>query len=179
MNPPGKSSVGLYVIATFKVFKGVLLLILAIGVLGLLHHDLQREAENWINVFRIDPSNKHVAELLAKLGLMNDHKLEGLSALTFVYALIFLTEGVGLFLKKRWAEYLTVIVTASLIPLEIYEICHGASPAKIVLLAGNILIVAYLVVRLRKERRSDSAPRSPVNAAAMRPAGQSSGAGVS
>jgi uncharacterized membrane protein (DUF2068 family) len=63
-----------------------------------------------------------------------------------------LTEGVGLALRKRWAEYLTIISTASLLPLEVYEIAKGASPAKILVLLANIAIVVYLVIEVRRTR---------------------------
>jgi len=42
-----------------------------------------------------------------------------------------LTEGVGLALRKRWAEYLTIIATSSLIPLEVYELIQHFSVMKI------------------------------------------------
>jgi uncharacterized membrane protein (DUF2068 family) len=76
-----------------------------------------------------------------------------LSIGTFVYAAIFLVEGAGLLLRKRWAEFLTVFVTASFIPLEIYEIVRKPSPLKGVGILVNVLIVAYLVVRLWRERK--------------------------
>lgn len=67
-----------------------------------------------------------------------------------IYAALFLTEGIGLGLEKRWAEWLTVVITISLIPIEIYEIFHHTTPVKITVLLINIAIVAYLVYRIRK-----------------------------
>jgi uncharacterized membrane protein (DUF2068 family) len=61
---------------------------------------------------------------------------------------LLLTEGVGLFLRKRWAEYLTIFVTASLIPIEIYELGKKFSATKIIVLAINVAVVIYLVVRV-------------------------------
>jgi uncharacterized membrane protein (DUF2068 family) len=63
-----------------------------------------------------------------------------------------LTEGIGLALRKRWAEYLTIISTASLLPLEVYEILKRASAPKIVVLLANIAIVVYLVLEVRRTR---------------------------
>jgi hypothetical protein len=63
------------------------------------HKDVRTVCKNCIDVFRIDPENRYVAALLAKAGWVDDHKLEELSALTLVYAVPFLTEGIGLFLK--------------------------------------------------------------------------------
>jgi hypothetical protein len=44
-----------------------------------------------------------------------------------VYAGLLLTEGLGLLLRKRWAEYLTIITTAGLIPIELYEMSRRAT----------------------------------------------------
>ena len=57
----------------------------------------------------------------------------------------------GLWNEKRWAEYLTVVVTASLIPFEIYEMVHHLTPIKIGALALNAAILVYLVWVLRRE----------------------------
>jgi len=67
----------------------------------------------------------------------------------FFYAALFAAEGVGLYLRKRWAEYLVVIVTGSLLPFEIYEIYVHATWWKFVIVLGNLLIVGYLIHRLR------------------------------
>jgi uncharacterized membrane protein (DUF2068 family) len=91
--------------------------------------------------------------LIAKLGLMNDRKLEELSFGSFFYAALLLTEGVGLWLKRRWAEYFTIITTCSLIPLELYEIGKRVTITRLVLLLLNVAIVWYLFVQLRKNHR--------------------------
>jgi uncharacterized membrane protein (DUF2068 family) len=69
-----------------------------------------------------------------------------------VYAGLFLTEGIGLWLEKRWAEWLTVIITSSLVPIEIYEIYRHPTAIKIAVLLINIAIVAYLLYRIRDKR---------------------------
>jgi hypothetical protein len=62
------------------------------------------------------------------------------------------TEGIGLWLEKRWAEWLTVIITSSLVPIEIYEIYRHPSPVKISVFLLNIAIVVYLVYRIRNSQ---------------------------
>jgi len=84
---------------------------------------------------------------------MNDRKLEELSIGSFFYSALLLTEGVGLWLKKRWAEYFTIITTCSLIPLELYEIEKRVTVTRIVLLAVNVAIVSYLFIQLRKRHK--------------------------
>lgn len=154
VNP--KHNRGLLLIAGFKLCKGCLLLTLALGILHLLHKDVQQALEDWINVLRIDPDNRYVAGLLAKAGLVDDRKLEELSALTFLYATLFLTEGVGLFLEKPWAEWLCVVATSSLIPVEIYEVFKHLTTMKALLLIGNVAIVWFLVRILRRNHKQSS-----------------------
>ena len=60
------------------------------------------------------------------------------------YAALFSVEGVGLLLRKRWAEWMTVIVTGSFIPFELIGIVRRPGPGKIVALALNIAIVVYI-----------------------------------
>ena len=145
-----RSNSGLLIIAIFKLFKGGLLLILAIGVLGLLHRDVQRAVESWINLLRVDPNNQYVTSVLAKMGLVGDRQLKELGGLGAIYACLFLTEGIGLLLQKHWAEYLTVIATASFVPLEIYEIAKLCSVTRVLLLIGTLLIIWFLIRVLRK-----------------------------
>jgi uncharacterized membrane protein (DUF2068 family) len=149
--PKSKShSRGLMLIAVFKLLKGIALLAVGIGALRLLHQDVAAIVDHWINAFKVDPHNRYILWLLAKLPMVNDRKLTELSIGTFIYAAVFLTEGTGLAFHKRWAEYFTIITTSSFLPLEVYELIHHATIAKGVALAINIAVVIYLVRELRR-----------------------------
>lgn len=149
-----KGSRALWLIAAFKLLKGLGLLILGIGALKLLHKDVAAEMERWINLLRFDPQNHVIRKLLEKLGMVDDRKLKELSIGTFFYSGLLLTEGVGLALRQRWAEYVTIVTTASLLPLEIFEIAKRVSTARIVLLLINIAVVVYLVIEVRRTRET-------------------------
>ena len=86
---------------------------------------------------RIDPENRFIHGILAKLFSTTSKQLEELRAGFFIYAGLFLTEGVGLFLQEHWAEYLTVITTSALIPLEVYELAKRFSSAKLAILVSR------------------------------------------
>lgn len=144
---------GLRLIAAFKLLKAVALIAVGIGALKLLHKDTAAIVEHWVNVFRVDPHNHFIDRLLEQLAIIDDRRLKELSIGTFVYAGIFLIEGVGLALKKRWAEYFTIITTSSLLPIEIYELAKRASTGKVLALLINLAVVVYLVVELRRSRK--------------------------
>lgn len=141
---------GLWLIATFKLLKACALVAVGLGALKLLHKDVATVVEHWIFVFQVDPRNHFINLLLTKLSSWDDRRLKELSAGTFIYAGIFLVEGVGLALQKRWAEYFTIITTSSLLPIEIYELARRVSLGRILALAINIAVVAYLVFELKR-----------------------------
>jgi uncharacterized membrane protein (DUF2068 family) len=143
---------GLQLIAAFKLLKGFALLAVGIGAMKLLHKDVAALVEHWIGVFQVDPHNHFIHKLLKKLSILDDRRLKELSVGTFIYAAIFFTEGIGLALRKRWAEYFTIIVTASLLPLEVYVLAKHPSVGEVFALVINLAVVAYLVRELRRTR---------------------------
>jgi uncharacterized membrane protein (DUF2068 family) len=147
-----RGPLGLTLIALFKLFKGLAFLILAIGLLRLLHRDIQAAVTHWIEVFRMDPDNRYLHGMLVRIFRVTPKQLRELSAGTFVYSGIFLTEGVGLLKRKHWAEYLTVISTALFIPLECYELWERHTWPRAAILAINILTVWYLANGLRRHK---------------------------
>ena len=150
---PAESRGDLYIflIGLFKLIKAGLLIATGIGLLRLLHKDVAEVIERWIDILRVDPDNQYVHEILVKAFRLNDRTLKQLSAGTFVYAALFLIEGTGLLLRKRWAEYFTIAVTASLLPLEFYELLGHPTLVKTIVIIVNAAIVAYLVLRVRSK----------------------------
>lgn len=145
---------GLLVIAAFKLLKGLALLAVGIGAHTLIDKDLVAILEHWVNVFRVDPNNHYLHALLERSTDLSPQRLRELSFGTFFYAALLLTEGVGLALGKRWAEYFTIIATSSFIPLELYEIFHRPNVVKVVVLLINIAVVWFLALELRRYKES-------------------------
>jgi uncharacterized membrane protein (DUF2068 family) len=141
---------GLTIIGLFKLLKGVALIALAVGLLRLLHRDIEATATHWIERLRFDPDNHHIHGVLVRIFRVTPLQLKQLSAGTFLYAVLFVIEGVGLLKRRHWAEYLTVLSTALFIPLECYELWVRLTWVRVAVLAMNLAIVAYLVYRLKK-----------------------------
>jgi len=138
-------------IAAFKLLKSGLLIALGVGAFKLLHADLAGVLIHWIEAFRLDPANRIVEAALAKTSNLSPDQIAKLGLGSFIYAGLFLTEGVGLWLLKRWAEWLTIIITSSLVPVEIYEIHRHPTPLRVMVLVINLAIVGYLIYRIRSE----------------------------
>jgi uncharacterized membrane protein (DUF2068 family) len=140
---------GVRIIAVFKLLKGLLLLAAGIGAMRLMHKDVADLLVRWAEQLHIDPAGRLVERLAAGVSDVDDRRLLALGIGMLFYAGLLLTEGVGLLRGKRWAEYLTVIATALLIPLEIYEIIRRMTLTRVTALVVNAAIVWYLIGRLR------------------------------
>ncbi|MBV9574740.1 MAG: DUF2127 domain-containing protein [Acidobacteriales bacterium] len=136
-------------IALFKLFKAASLIALGVGAFNLIHKDVASVIEHWIAAWGLDPGNRFLDAALSRASSLSPDQIKKLGVGSFIYAGLFLTEGIGLWLLRRWAEWLTIIITSSLVPIEIFEIHRHSTPVKWVVLAINVAIVGYLVYRIR------------------------------
>ncbi|MEO6050268.1 MAG: phosphoribosylanthranilate isomerase, partial [Pyrinomonadaceae bacterium] len=100
----------------------------------------------------IDTANRYVQSGLERLSGVGNKQLVMFSIGAFIYAALLFTEGIGLWLQKRWAEYLTAFATALFIPFELYELYERFTWVRIAILALNIFVVWYLATRLKDEK---------------------------
>src|SRR5258708_2242609 len=132
-------------IAAFKLLKAILLIAVGVGALKLLHQDAADALDRWAAMLGFDPGNRYVDDALQKLANLTPNKIKALGVGSFVYAGLFLIEGIGLWMVRRWAEWFTVIVTSSLVPVEIYQLHRHPNPFKILLLIINLDVLSYLL----------------------------------
>jgi uncharacterized membrane protein (DUF2068 family) len=158
--PPGDGALRL--IAAFKLFKGLLLVAVGVGALQLLHRDMADALASVVHHLHLRPENRYVGRLLAFVTGVDPRRLREISAGTFTYAALLLTEGIGLLLRQRWAEYFTVVVTSSFIPLELYEVWRHPTIPRLGVIVINAAIVWYLIRRLRHARRARSEHDPPL-----------------
>lgn len=142
-------------IALFKFCKTALLLLVLAASWRFIHHNPTQTVLDWALRLHVDPDNHYVHTLLAKLLHVNERQLVLFSAGTVLYAAVFMVEGLGLWLARAWAEYLTIVTTAGLLPVEVYELGKHATLTKCVVLAINVGIVLYLARHLWRRRRRE------------------------
>jgi len=136
-------------IAVYHLLKAGFFFALGVGLLHFVHYDLARFIKDYlIEPFKLELHTRFLQWFLECASNLTPHRLRLISYLFFFYSLIFAAEGVGLYLRKRWAEYMVVIVVSSLLPFEIYEICLELAWWKMIIFCGNSLIIAFLVRRL-------------------------------
>jgi len=144
----------LIVIGIAKVFKAVLLIALGIGAIRLIQGDIGENVERWSRRLNVDAWNPWFQTFPEKVKSVSPHKMSLMCAGAFVYAGLFLTEGTGLLMRKRWGEWVTVFITGSFVPFEIYElVVKEFSVFKLVVLIANVAVVIYLVWRLKHEKK--------------------------
>lgn len=107
---------------------------------------------------RFNPESRFVNFILERASNVDDHMLRRIGAVVFIYAGLDLLEGIGLYLERAWAEYLTLAITASFLPWEIFEVSRRVTWIRVGLLAVNALVFLYLMklVAGRGKQRSGS-----------------------
>jgi len=140
---------GLRLLAAYNFLLAAVLFVVAFEVVQLIHEGLVEVVHVWILRFHADPSNPVIAEVLVRVTRIAPAALVEFGVIVGFFGLIHLVQGVGLWLKKLWAEFLSVISTAAFIPLEIIEIVHEFHLVKLVTLVLNLAIVLYLMQRIR------------------------------
>lgn len=146
-----------------KFVKAAILIAVGIKLLSLFGRDVHEWATDFITRHGIDTANRFVESTLAKLESVGNKQIMAFSTVAFCYSGLLMTEGVGLWMQKRWAEYLTAIATALLIPFELYEIYEKFTFVRVGILALNLFIVWYLVTRLKDEKKEILASENMVN----------------
>jgi uncharacterized membrane protein (DUF2068 family) len=144
---------GLLMIGLFKLLEAVFFFLVGVGAIHFLHHDLGDAATRLAERLRFDLDGRMMSWVMDHLDDITAHRLKQIGAATFFYAGLRITEGVGLVMEKVWAEYLTVGVTISFLPWEMYEIGRKLDWLRVGLLLVNLAVLAYLIWWLRRGRQ--------------------------
>ena len=147
----------LILIAIFKLAQALLFVSIGVGVLHLLHRDVSDVLADLADRLRFNPESRFVNFVLDKASILDDTLLRRIGAVVFIYSGIDLIEGIGLYLEKVWAEYLTLIITASFLPWEVFEVFRRVTVSRVSLLTLNAVVFVYLlklVMERVKQHRS-------------------------
>ena len=160
-------------IAVFKFLKAILFVLAALGAFGLMQHGIAERAREWGTALVFSTGQHFVRRSIAFVTGLSREKIGALGLVALFYAALFATEGVGLWRERRWAEYLTIVATGSLIPFEIWEMLHGPTPMRFAAFALNVAVLIYLVIRVRRPRDEASKTERMPNAIQAPAPGQS------
>ena len=149
-------------IGAYKLLKALLALIGGLMVLRLTHRDLPSIALRWMARLHIEPDSRLGVFILHHILRLSARRIEWAAAGLFGYVPLAVAEGVGLIARKYWAEWLTVITTGALVPVEVHEVLRRPTLIRVVILALNIAVVAYLIVRIRRDRATEADRRGAI-----------------
>lgn len=142
--PKKKRAPTLYLIIGIKLLKGLLLLLLAVGVYLLRNKDLQDVFDNSLQWLHLDPENKFFNSIGEWLDTVTSANVKVVASGTLLYGVLLLVEGIGLACRARWAVWLVIGQSVFFVPIEIYEYVRHGSLAVLVLLLINVFIMWYL-----------------------------------
>lgn len=139
-------------IAAERGLRAVVLVAVGIALVTHPHADLAREVTRGAQKVGLDTNSNWVRKLVEDVRRVGPGKDVVFGIVALAYGALEGAEAYGLWRRRRWGEWLTVVATSLLLIPEIWELSKGASPLKAGAFVANILIVAYLVSRLRRER---------------------------
>ena len=141
------------VIAVFKLVKTLLLVAVGLGSLRLLDLGAAETADRWASALAWRLGPRAASAVRDGVSSLTDSRLRLIGIVAILYAGLFGVEGVGMWMGKRWAEYLTIIATSSFVPFEVYELIRHASWQRGATLGINLLVVGYLVWKVRRHAK--------------------------
>jgi uncharacterized membrane protein (DUF2068 family) len=151
----------LKLIALFKIGKGVLLLVLGVSLLFLNARTRWMDAlSNWTADEILLEHSKTVSYLLHKLqAVLAGGTLRATGFLALFYTAILFTEGIGVYMQQRWAEFLMIFATAALIPIEVRHLWHRPGLVGALILVANCFIVWFLYAVIKRDKAKPHAVR--------------------
>jgi uncharacterized membrane protein (DUF2068 family) len=135
----------LILIAVYKFFHALLFFAIGFGAHRLLHKNIADQLEIIARHLRFNPESRLVNFIFEKASLIKDPTLRRIGIVADCYATVTLIEGIGLYLEKAWGEFLTLGITASFLPWEVFEIIRRITWIRVGLLTANILVFFYLL----------------------------------
>ena len=160
--PRGELPLVLRYIAVFKFLQALTLFAVALAAFQLLRPEIALVVQDWAGQLPITEERNAVEHFIGWAIGLASNQMRGIGIGAGLYSSLFLLEGVGLWRRKAWAEWLTVVATSLPIPLEVYEVVRHLSPLRLAVLAGNVVVVFLLVSHLRKLAHARAtAPRRP------------------
>lgn len=148
------SKAGLRAVAIFEAVKGGAVLLLGLGILGLLHKDVEDLAERLLDHLHVDPG-RHLSQVfLEAAAKVTDARLLAMSAAAAAYSTVRFVEAWGLWNRRVWAEWFALLSGALYLPWEVLKVVEKPSPGHIGVLVVNLAILAYMAyVRFMASRR--------------------------
>ena len=123
----------------------MVVLLLGLGLLSLLHKDLELAAEQLLEHLHINPDHRLSHAFLNAASRMTDSSLWGIAAAAAAYAAVRFTEAWGLWNRRVWAEWFALLSGCLYLPWELTKVFERTTLLHVGMLAINLAIVFYML----------------------------------
>jgi uncharacterized membrane protein (DUF2068 family) len=152
-------------IAAERAFRGVVLLAVGIVLVTHPHTNWGEEVTRLAEKLGQNPRGNWIKRIIDRISKIKADKNTILGVAALGYAVLEGVEAYGLWTRKRWGEWLTVVATSLFFIPEVWELTKSATPLKVGALLANIVIVSYLIWRLRRSHARMASAGSPPSTA--------------
>jgi len=142
-------------IAAERTLRAIVLFLVGIALIADPDHNWGKTVANFARDFGLNPNSNGIEKIIHKLHAISSHRYAVYGIIALAYGALEAAEGYGLWRRRRWAEFLTVLATSLLFIPEIWEIANNATPLKVGALIVNFAVVAYLIFQLRSGGKSE------------------------
>lgn len=139
-----KKGIGLKLIIFYKAVLGFLEIVFSLIFIRFYSRSVEETLIRLAVKSNLDINGYIVHTAIKKAGALRSSTVIGIAVFILLIGILNVIEAGGLSLKRRWAEWLTVIATSLLIPIEIYEVFRKFTSVKLLILVINVVIVYYL-----------------------------------
>jgi uncharacterized membrane protein (DUF2068 family) len=136
-------------IAAERAFRTVVLLAVGIALVSHPHANWASDVSHLAQRLGLDPKDNWVQRIMSDVGKIHAHQDLVFGVAAIAYGVLEGVEAYGLFTRRRWGEWLTVVATSLLFVPEVWELTKSATVLKVGAVVVNLAIVGYLVWRLR------------------------------
>lgn len=148
----------LYAIIAIKLVKGLVLLLIGLGVYTLADNNLNEDYRSLLTWVHADPERQFFSHLAEVVKTITPENIYWVATGTALYSLFSLIEGIGLIFRVGWAGWMAITESAFFVPIEVYELMHRYSLTVLIILVLNIGIVWYLLQNRHRLFRHHSHP---------------------
>ncbi len=140
----GAIAAGIRAVALFEATKGAVVIVAGLGLLALIHHDVQALAEEVVRHLHFNPAKRFPRIFLDAAAAATDTRLWTLALTAAAYASVRFVEAFGLWRQRVWAEWFGILTGSIYLPVELYELAVSVTAVKLAILAANLFIVGWL-----------------------------------
>ena len=146
--------------AVYEFVKGLLVLVVGVGLLSLIHKDIQADAENILKALHVDPAWHYSQLFIEASANLTDTRIRLIALAAVIYAAIRFVETYGLWHERSWAEWFAVVSASIYLPVEVIHFSTHPTFLRAALFFANLAIVIYLAWLLWLKHRQKTALRA-------------------